>query len=97
MRLSSTAKILMRGDTEFRDEIMRLNKIKTYNTFYVWLEDEDSKFLLPNNLARIRARFGITDEQIFNQPLEMELQESDVQVEPIENYKNGLKTSSSLL
>lgn len=81
MRLSNNIKILMKGETSFRDEIMKFNNILTYNTFYNWLDAENSKFLLPHNLEKICEKFSVTQDYVIDRSereIEMELLESDV-------------------
>lgn len=91
MRLSHTAVSALKGDEEVKKLLSALMGVEL-STVYRWVNENKKNGTLTTYKAVgfISEHYGLTTEQILDDDIEMELQESDVHVEPIENYKKGL-------
>ena len=91
MRLSHTAVSALKGDEEVKKLLSALMGVEL-STVYRWVNENKKNGTLTTYKAVgfISEHYGLTTEQILDDDIEMELQESDVYVEPIENYKKGL-------
>ena len=96
-KISREAKAVIIDNKKLRDSLAKLLDVQDRMVMIYLRENRpNNRLVLKPCIDLIESMTNLTESQILevvipdDMEIEMELQESDVQVEPIENYKKGL-------